>query len=65
MIEYMECLGDLNAIMVESDAVNTVIAGDFNCSNESKFFPLSDSFLQENGLIVSDMLQLSHVDKSC
>lgn len=59
----MECLGDLNAIMVESDAVNTVIAGD--CSKESKFFPLSDSFLQENGLIMSDMLQLSHVDKLC
>ena len=62
MIEYMECLGDLNAVMIESDAVNTVIAGDFNCNTESKFFPLLDSFLQENGLIMSDMLKLSHVD---
>ena len=62
MIEYMDCLGDLNAVMVESDAVNTVIAGDFNCNTESKFFPLLDSFLQQNGLIMPDMLKLSHVD---
>jgi len=30
MIEYIECLGYLNAVMVESDAVNAVIANDFD-----------------------------------
>jgi len=56
-IEYMECLRDLNAVMVESDAVNAVSAGDFNCNTESKFFPLLDSFMQDNGLIMSDVLR--------
>ena len=56
-IECMECLRDLNAVMVESDAVNAVSAGDFNCNTESKFFPLLDSFMQDNGLIMSDVLR--------
>jgi len=61
-IEYKECLGDLNAVMVESHAVNAVIAGDFNCNTESKLFLLLDSFMQENGLIMFDVMKLSHVD---
>ena len=38
LIEFSECLGDLNASIIESDAIHTIIAGDFNCEQGSRFF---------------------------
>ena len=55
MIEFSECLGDLNASIIESDAIHTIIAGDFNCEQGSRFFPLLDKFAADNGLIMSDL----------
>jgi len=35
---YRECLAKLHALIVDSYAVHTIIAGDFNCSPSSNFF---------------------------
>ena len=36
--EYIECLSQLHALIVESDAIHTMIAGDFNSAPTSRFF---------------------------
>ena len=59
--DYLECLGELDALMIESDAVHTVICDDFNCGPASRFFPMLDSFAREHNLIISDMTKLSNV----
>ena len=60
-VEYLECLSQLHALIVESDAIHTIIAGDFNCGPMSGFFPLLHSFATENSLIMADMLRLSNI----
>lgn len=57
--EYIECLS--HALLVESDAIHTVIAGDFNSAPASRYFPLLDSFAKDNSLIMSDMQRLCDV----
>jgi len=52
---YMDCLGKLHAIMVESDNIHVLIAGDFNCSPGSRFFGEFKSFSDDNNLSMSDM----------
>ena len=59
--DYLECLGQLNALMIESDAVHTLICVDFNCSPTSRFFPLLDSFAREHKLVMSDMTRMSNI----
>jgi len=61
LVEYIECLSVLDALIVQSDALHTVIAGDFNCGTGSRFFPLLNNFANENGLVMSDMMRLSNI----
>ena len=61
VVEYIECLSVLDALIVQSDAIHTIIAGDFNCGTVSRFFPLLNNFANENGLVMSDMMRLSNI----
>jgi len=56
--DYLECLCQLQALIIESDAVHTMIGGDFNSGPTSRFFPFLNSFITENYLVMSDMMRL-------
>jgi exonuclease III len=58
---YIDCLCKLHALILESDAIHTLIAGDFNCSPGSRFFPEFSSFAIENNLITSDLHRLHDI----
>ena len=58
---YMDCLGKLHAMMVDSETIHTLIAGDFNCSPGSRFFNEFISFSDDNNMITSDINHLSDV----
>ena len=52
---YTDCLSQLHVLIVESDALHTIIAGDFNCSSGSRFFNDFTSFARDNNLITTDL----------
>ena len=52
---YIDCLSKLNAIILDANAIHTIIAGDFNCGPGSKFFNEFIKFADENNLITSDL----------
>jgi hypothetical protein len=58
---YIECLSKLHVLIVDTDAVHTVIAGDFNCSPGSRFFNDYITFAVDNNLILSDINRLNNV----
>lgn len=58
---YIDCLCQLHALIVDSDAIHTVISGDFNCSPGSRFFGDFASFASDNNLITSDLNRLQDV----
>ena len=58
---YIECLAKLHALMVDTDAVHTIIAGDFNCSPGSRFYKEYVAFAADNNLIKSDIERLNYV----
>jgi hypothetical protein len=47
--------------MLDTDAVHTIIAGDFNCSPGSRFFKEYVAFAADNNLIKSDIERLNNV----
>jgi hypothetical protein len=40
--------------MIESDAIHSLIVGDYNCSSGSIFFPDFMKFANENNLLTTD-----------
>ena len=58
---YIDCLSKLHALILDSDAIHTLIVGDFNCSPGSKFFPDFSKFSAENNLVASDLNRLNDV----
>jgi len=58
---YLECLTYLHAIIVDSNAVHTVVAGDFNCSVGSRFFTEFKEFVADNNFVASDLIRLDNV----
>jgi len=58
---YCDCLAKLHAIIVDSDTPHTIIAGDFNCSATSRFYPELISFATNNNLVLSDLNRLNNV----
>jgi exonuclease III len=60
-VAYSECLGKLNALMLDAEAIHTVIAGDFNCSPGSRFFTKYADFASDNSMIMSDLNCLKDV----
>ena len=49
---YIECLAYLHALIVDSNSVHIVIAGDFNCSIGSRFFGEFTEFVNDNNLVL-------------
>jgi len=58
---YIDCLSKLQALLVDSTAAHTLIVGDFNCSNKSRFFPYFAEFALDNKLVMSDINRLTDV----
>ena len=58
---YRECLAKLHALIVDSYAVHTIIAGDFNCSPSSRFFAEFVNFATDNDLLMTDLTRLKDV----
>ena len=58
---YIDCLGKLHALLLDSDAIHALIVGDFNCSPGSKFFPDFAKFSEDNNLITTDLIRLQDV----
>jgi len=58
---YIDCLSKLHALIVDSNAIHTVIAGDFNCSPGSRFFGEFTQFSIDHGLVTSDLNRLNNV----
>lgn len=56
---YCDCLAKIHAAIVDSDAAHTVIAGDFNCSPNSRFFAEFINFANDNDLLMADLNRLS------
>jgi len=52
--QYLDCLTKLEAIIVETNCAHVMIAGDFNCDTNSRFYPELDSFMIEHRLMLSD-----------
>jgi len=55
---YVDCLCQLHGLIVDTDAVHTLIVGDFNCSPGSRFFSDFVSFANDNNLITTDLNRL-------
>ena len=51
---YIATCSYITAMCDECDAVQYIVAGDFNCEPGSRFFPLFQSFATENNLCLSD-----------
>jgi len=56
---YCDCLAKIHAAIVDTDAVHTIIAGDFNCSPNSRFYTEFANFADENNLVTTDLNRLS------
>ena len=59
--DYVELCSELSALFSECDAVQMIIAGDFNCQPGSRFFPVLQNFIDEHNMILSDIKRLSDV----
>lgn len=58
---YLDCLSKLHALILDTEAIHTLIVGDFNCSPGSKFFPEFVKFSVDNNLLTSDLNRLHDV----
>ena len=58
---YVDCLSKLQALIVDTNTVHVVVAGDFNCSVGSRFYDELSNFVLENNLVVSDALRMDNV----
>lgn len=58
---YIDCLCKLHVLILETDAIHTVIAGDFNCSPDSRFFAEFTKFAIDNNLVTADLNRLRDV----
>jgi exonuclease III len=58
---YIDCLSKLHIMMIESDAIHSLIVGDFNCSPGSRFFPDFMKFANENNLLTTDLNRLKDI----
>ena len=59
--DYLELCSCISALYKDSDAVQLLVAGDFNCQLGSRFYPLLLNFINDNNLIPSDMCRLQDV----
>ena len=59
--QYLDCLTKLEAIILETNCAHVMIAGDFNCDTNSRFYPELDSFMIEHRLMLSDKKRMKNV----
>jgi len=62
---YVECLCKVHALIIETNATNVVIVGDFNCSPGCRFFDELFAFASEHNFVSSDMKRLSNCFTYC
>lgn len=58
---YTSVCSKITALYAECDAVNLVIAGDFNCDVGYRVFNILQHFMDDNKLIWSDAIRMSNV----
>jgi exonuclease III len=58
---YIDCFSKLHIMMIESDAIHSLIVGDFNCSPGSRFFPDFMKVANENNLLTTDLNRLKDI----
>lgn len=59
--EYVELCSTITAIYYDSNAVQLIVAGDFNCQIGSRFFPILKNFANDLNLILTDISRLCDV----
>jgi exonuclease III len=57
--QYLETCSRVHALYSECDAVECVIAGDFNCQIGSRFYDMFSQLATDNNLVCSDLSRLS------
>ena len=62
LCSYVDCLAKLQALILETNATNVLIAGDFNCNQKSSFFSEFENFRKDNEMIASDMTRLGNIN---
>lgn len=62
---FIETCSKISALYTDSDAVQLVVAGDFNCQNGSRFYDAFLAFVEDNSLQLSDSLHLNNIFTYC
>jgi len=62
---YVSTSAKITALFAESDAVELIIAGDFNCQHGSRFFDVFTKLVFENDLMLTDFNRLHDVFTYC
>ena len=55
LVNYMDVCGELNSLMSHNSVIHTVVAGDFNCHNGSRFYCNFTHLLDDCSLVASDI----------
>jgi exonuclease III len=63
--EYIATCSCISALYSDCEAVQLIVAGDFNCCEGSRFYEVFMSLVQDNNLLVSDMDRLNEVFTYC
>jgi len=56
---YVDTCFGITAIYIDSDAINCIVIGDFNCQQASRFYTLFTQLGSDSNLILSDINRLS------
>jgi len=59
LVNYMDVFGELNSLISDNSVFHTVLAGDFNCHNRSRFYSNCTHLIDDCSLVASDIKRLS------
>ena len=62
---YISTSAKITALFAECDAVELIVAGDFNCQHGSRFFDIFSNFVLDNDLMLTDFNRLHDVFTYC
>ena len=62
---YTATCANISALYAHCDATHLVVAGDFNCTTESRFYDVMACLIKDNNLIVTDLQHLSDAFTYC
>ena len=60
LLAYIECLCNIQSMIAENNVVDIIIAGDFNCSINSRFYVEFTQFIYDNCLVATDLHKLDN-----